>query len=124
MVKRICDRCGKNVKTEKIFYFYGDSILNNRYVLHETHYSNTVSVDLCEECNKKFQSLIGKFMNGVWTMIKCTSFEAKNRFVIVDFLRKMSNEYFVIDYNIIYDSERKHFVLVVRYQDVSKWLFF
>ena len=53
-------------------------------------------------------------------MIKCTSFEASNRFVIVDFLRKMSNEYFVIDYNIIYDSERKRFVIVVRYQDVSQ----
>ena len=53
-------------------------------------------------------------------MIKCTSYEAKNRFMVADFLRKMSNEYFVIDYNIVYDSERKRFVIVVRYQDVSQ----
>lgn len=69
MVKRTCDRCGKDVKTESTFYFEGDSVSNNRYILHENRYnildSNAIQVDLCEECNKKFQSLIDKFMNEV-----------------------------------------------------------
>lgn len=53
-------------------------------------------------------------------VIKCISYEAKNRFIVADFLRNMSNEFFVIDYNIVYDIERKSFVIVVRYQNVSQ----
>lgn len=64
MKKLVCDRCGKDAEIEKsperTVYF-------SRYILHENHYnildSNAIQVDLCEECNKKFQCLIDRFMN-------------------------------------------------------------
>ena len=59
MVKRICDKCGKNV--EEYILITSNCDYNLQIRLHEKY----EKVDFCNECNKKFQSLIGKFMNEV-----------------------------------------------------------
>ena len=63
MLKRYCDRCGKeivsNIKMNEIEVKAPKEHYTPTYGIHYTSYWHaSPSIDLCEECNKKLDELI------------------------------------------------------------------